>query len=82
MALFLIILMIIGIRAFGFGIRVFGRLLGLWITLIIVGSILSAMIGLTIKALPLILVIAGICWLVRRSDTAGRTDVVETDYRF
>ncbi len=81
MALFLIILMIIGIRALGFGIRVFGKLLGLWITLVIFGAILSAVIGLTFKALPLLLVIAGIYWLVKKSDEERKCNIVETDYR-
>ena len=82
MALFLIIMMIIGIRVLGFGIRIFGRLLGLWITLIIFGAILSGIIGLTFRALPVLLVLAGIYWIIRYSGEERHTGSAGNDYRF
>ena len=82
MALLFIIMMIIGLRFLGFSIRVFGKLLGLWITLVIIGAILSAVIGLTFKVLPLLLIVAGIYWLIRKSEEERKTGIVETNCRF
>ena len=82
MALLLIIMMIIGIRVLGFGLRVFGKLLGLWITIIIIGSIFSAIIGLTFKALPLLLILAGIYWIIRYNGRNDQTESPDNTYRF
>ena len=65
MALFLIILMIIGIRIFGWIVRNFGKIFGVIfgiMGLILVTSVLFGLIGLLFNALPLLFVIGIIYW--------------------
>ena len=64
--LFLIIMFIIGIRLFGWSVRVMGRILGGLLGIMLVMMIFGGFIGLVFRFFPIILTWVAVYYLVRR----------------
>ena len=68
MALFLIMIMILGIRLFGFIVRTFGKLIGTFFGVFLVMIIIGGLLGLITQFLPFIVICLGVYLLVHRSE--------------